>query len=52
MNFLSLAEKEKEKAYKVTGSIQPNTTHALAKRARARPRCQVCTEDPGNLKNP
>jgi hypothetical protein len=41
MDFLSLVEKEKEKVWIVMGSIQPDTAHAQAKRAHARPRGEL-----------
>jgi hypothetical protein len=43
MNSLSLAEKEKEKEWIVTGWNQPESAHEPEKRARARARARGVT---------
>ena len=49
MDFLSLAEKEKEKRSTVLGLIWPETAHDRRKRARVGLQCRVYIEGPGDF---
>jgi hypothetical protein len=50
MDLLSLAEKRKGKGINSNGPNLARASPLQVERARARPRCQIYTGDPGDLK--